>query len=304
VWTTSGPLSSIAIGHHFKRTHQIPWIADIRDGFRRRYFRPGLDVSIKRRVLYRKVLLGVRPLNVADARVYVSEGEARSDEGLFTSPSHVIESGFDLQAWQGLHAHPSSARPGERLRVLFAGRVYPERTGYDIFFEGLRLFRDRRSAGSSVAVTYLGSNPEQIIRSAERSGVADCLALGGVVTLERSRRAMMESDVLLLVTASGGSGMPGGKLYEYAAAGPPILAVPGDDDFVAGLLREGGLGASASTASEVAAVLDHVRSGALTSGSWEERSQRLAELSWERRAWHLSRLIGLVQEAQGEAQPA
>ena len=124
------------------------------------------------------------------------------------------------------------------------------------------------------------------------------------MSLEASRRAMMEADVLLLVTASGASGMPGGKLYEYGAAGPPILAVPGDDDFVSGLIRDAGIGECASTAADVADVLERVRSGALTRGSWAERSQRLAEFSWERRAARLSQLIDQVQEAQGEAQPA
>lgn len=304
VWTTTGPMSSVAIGNHFKRTHGIPWIADIRDSFRRRFFRPGLDVSIRRRVRYRKALLAVRPLDLANARVYVSEGEAESDDGLFSSPPHVIESGFDLRTWQRLHADPPPARSDERLQVLFAGRVYPERTGYDTFFEGVRLFRDRQSSDPSVAVTYLGSNPEQIIRSAERSGVADVVTLGGVVTLERSRRAMMEADLLLLVTASGGSGMPGSKLYEYAAAGPPILAVPGDDDFVAGFLRNADIGTCASTNSEVAAVLERIRSRELARGSWAERSERLAEYAWERRAWHLSRLLDQIQETQREAQPA
>ena len=176
-----------------------------------------------------------------------------------------------MQAWQRLHAQPA-ARSDERLQILFAGRVYPERTGYDTFFEGVRLFRDRRAAGLAVEVLYLGSSPDPFLRSAERNGVADVVTRGGVVSLEASRRAMMETDVLLLVTASGASGMPGGKLYEYGAAGPPILAVPGDDEFVSGLLRETGIGECASTASDVADVLERVRSGALTRGSWAERS--------------------------------
>ncbi len=303
VWTTSGPASSVTIGHHFKRVHRLPWIADIRDSFKGKFFRPGRDVSIKRRMLYRRTLFAVRPLDLADSRVYVSEGEARSDDGLFASAAHVIESGFDTQAWQRLHAQPA-ARSDERLQILYAGRVLPRRTGYDTFFEGVRLFRGRRAAGPPVEVLYLGSSPDPFLRSAERNGVADVVTLGGVVSLEASRRAMMEADVLLLVTASGASGIPGGKLYEYGAAGPPILAVPGDDEFVSGLIRETGIGECASTASDVADVLERVRSGALTRGSWAERSQRLAEFSWERRAARLSRLIDQVQEAQGEAQPA
>jgi glycosyltransferase involved in cell wall biosynthesis len=296
-------MSSIAIGHHFKHAHQIPWIADIRDSFKRRFFRPGPDVSIKRRVRYRRALFAVRSLNIADARVYVTEGEALADAGLFAPTPHVIESGFDMEAWQRLHADPRP-RSIETLQVLYAGRVYPGNTAFDIFFEGVRRFRDCQRDSPVVGVTHLGSNSQPFIRSAERNGVADLVTLGGAVALERSRRAMIEADVLLLVTASGASGIPGGKLYEYGAAGRPILAVPGDDDFVSGLLRETGIGVCASTPAEVAAVLERVRSGVLTGGTWGERSQRLADFSWSRRAWHLSQLVGQIQEMQHDAQPA
>ena len=67
------------------------------------------------------------------------------------------------------------------------------------------------------------------------------------MTQDVARAAMVEADLLLVLppeTPEGG--MPGGKLYEYLAAGPPILAVPGTDQFVMQVLRDTDAGSGAS----------------------------------------------------------
>jgi hypothetical protein len=142
------------------------------------------------------------------------------------------------------------------------------------------------------------------LRAAERRKVRDLVESGGRVTLEESRRAMTVADALLLVTATGGSGLPGSKVYEYAAAGPPVLAVPGDDEFVSSLFHDTGIGTCAATSSDVAAVLERLQSGELAGESWVDRSRRLAGFTWTSRAQRLSRLIDYVLGSRGEARSA
>ena len=84
--------------------------------------------------------------------------------------------------------------------------------------------------------------------------------------------------------------MPGGKLYEYLAAGPPILAVDGTDRYVMQVLRDTGAGEGASNPDEIASVLarryESWRSGralprqldGLGSFTWPARAHQLADL--------------------------
>jgi glycosyltransferase involved in cell wall biosynthesis len=296
IWTTTGPHSSVRIGEHFKRRFGLPWIADMRDGFMRRSFRPGRRVTLRRRFRVRRTLSTVRGLDLANARIYVEDGEASSDEGLFRSEAHVIPSGFDARSWGQLRLearHPIRGRD-DPLIVLYAGYVYDEREGHDIFFRGLRLFAEQAASHRNVRVEHMGPNPEAFLASAERGGVRESVVSKGRVSLEESRRAMTRADVLLLITASGARGVPGSKVYEYAAAGPPVLAVPGGDDFSASLLHLKGLGTAARTPSDVAAFLQAATQKNAIREPWEARLQRLDGYSWEARSRSLSGLLSSV----------
>ena len=60
---------------------------------------------------------------------------------------------------------------------------------------------------------------------------------------------MMRADLLLsaFFQRHRRGGIPGGKLYEYLAAGPPILAVDGTDPYVVQVFRDTGGGEGASS---------------------------------------------------------
>jgi hypothetical protein len=100
---------------------------------------------------------------------------------------------------------------------------------------------------------------------------------------------MMRADLLLLlIPPSREGGIPGGKLYEYLAAGPPILAVHGTDRFVMQTLNDVGAGDGASTPEAIADALarryDDWRRGrsvrrplaGLEAFTWSARAERLA----------------------------
>ena len=107
-----------------------------------------------------------------------------------------------------------------------------------------------------------------------------------------ARTLMCEADLLLLLCPSNGSsGVPGGKLYEYLAAGPPILAVPATDEFVEGILRETNAGDVASTPEDVAQVLAR-RYGEWQRGQNERRPlEGLSGFTWTARGRQLADLL-------------
>jgi glycosyltransferase involved in cell wall biosynthesis len=259
-------------------------------------FRPERRVTLRRRFRVRRTLSTVRGLDLADARIYVADGEASSDEGLFRSEAHVIPSGFDARSWGQLRQEARHATRGQDdpLIVLFAGYVYEEREGYDIFFRGLRLFEEQAASHRNVRVEHMGPNADPFLASAERNGVREAVMSRGQVSLEESRRAMTRADVLLLISASGARGILGSKMYEYAAAGPPVLAVPGGDDFASSLLHVRRLGTAARTPSEVVTFLQAATQENTNQESWEARLQRLDGYTWGTRSGSLSRLLGSV----------
>ena len=95
--------------------------------------------------------------------------------------------------------------------------------------------------------------------------------------------------------------MPGGKLYEYLAAGPPILAVHGTDPYVMSILRETRAGDGASTPEDIAAVIarryEDWRAGRVTRRSLDD----FACSTWSSRAHQLAGVLDSVVSAGGRA---
>ena len=108
------------------------------------------------------------------------------------------------------------------LIVLYAGYVFDEREGLDIFFRGLRLFDEQAASHRKVRVEYLGPNPEHFLASAERNGVREAVVSRGRVSLDDSRRAMTRADVLLLITASGARGYPEARCMNTRLRAPRV----------------------------------------------------------------------------------
>jgi glycosyltransferase involved in cell wall biosynthesis len=161
------------------------------------------------------------------------------------------------------------------------------------FFIGLRRLLDTGVPEQSIAFVYLGPHDAKMLALADKHGIQKSVVALGRVPVPEARLLMARSNLLLLLSpANGQSGIPGGKLYEYLAAGPPIIAVPDTDSFVMGILRETHAGEGASTPDEVAdALLRHFM--AWRSGSVASRPLReLDGFSWSARAERLSTLLG------------
>jgi glycosyl transferase family 4 len=295
VWTSTAPIASIRLGRLLRRKLHVPWVAELRDSVWRSSVMAAPPSGLKGWLLRRRVSMLVRPLREAAAVIHVTPEEAQADTALIQQPPKVVPSAFDERAWSKIHVSIARRRESaDALTVLFAGTAYPDRVGYSVFFDGVR--RYARSSGGAVRpirVEYMGKTFEPFRAEAARSGVSGILIDRGVVSLERSREAMLDADVLLLVTAPDGyAGSPGGKLYEYLAACRPVLAVPGTDEFVADVLRRTGHGVCAPDADAVFAALEQLASGSLAVPSWP--SAGLQSFTWSARSLLLAEIFDLV----------
>lgn len=288
VWTTSGPYRSLGVGRRLQREYGTPWVADLRDSIARGRSLNSAPGAIK--AMGRRRWHSV--LRKASAVTCVSPEEANVDSDAIGRPVEAIPSGFEPTTWQSIRDEAEAkGLSGSRFVIVYAGALYRFRDPAQFFF-GLRRLLDTGVPEQSVGFVYLGPQHERVLAEASRHGVGHVVKAEGRVPLREAHLAMARANLLLLLSpVTGESGMPGGKLYEYLAAGPPILAIPGTDRFVLDVLRETGAGEGASTPDEVADALLR-QYAAWHNGTAISRPLRdLDGFSWSARAGQLSELL-------------
>ena len=225
VVTTSPPISVNLVGLAAKRATGVRWVADLRDSFltpdRRRHVRG-------ERRLARLVA------RYADAIATATRGIGDEMRALAPrGPVEVIENACDFEEFEGL-----SYRPGERFRLTHTGSFVSRREART-FFEALA-----RTNGATVArfVGGLRAADEPFIRELE---LGERLEVVPFQPHDRTLALQRDSEALLLLLADAGEAgrkILSAKVFEYLAAGRPILAVVPPDGEAAALVRETGAG--------------------------------------------------------------
>jgi glycosyltransferase involved in cell wall biosynthesis len=233
VVTTSPPGSVHFVGAAVQRLAGARWIADLRDPLvAHQHRRDDTTAARARQAANEQVARLVA--RQADAISCVSEAIADEMRGLDPrGVVRVIGNGCDFDDFAGLEYTPAP-----RFRITHTGSFFGKRDPRPF----LQAFRD---ADLDAVVRFVGD-----FRSSDREW-ADSLALGDrlqlVDYLPRAESLRMQRDseaLLLLVPDAGGrgKGVLSGKVYEYLAAGRPILAVVPPDGAAAALVRETGAG--------------------------------------------------------------
>jgi glycosyltransferase involved in cell wall biosynthesis len=233
VLTTSPPSSVHLVGAAVKRVTGARWVADLRDPiFDHPHRRLELAaVRAKERAERAVMQLVVR---YADAVIAASQGIARSVSRLTTQTRVVtIANGCDFEDFDGL-----LYRPSNRFRITHTGTFLGRRDPRP-FLSALA------PAKRDVVVRFVGGLRERDHEWAEQVGVADCVEVMPYVSHARALELQRDSEALLLLipnTGGRGRGVLSAKLFEYVAAGRPILAAVPTDGEAAALVRETGAG--------------------------------------------------------------
>lgn len=230
LYSTAAPFTSHLVGLLLARTTGLPWVLELRDGWYgwnstifadyprwRHPLERGLEGACVRRAA-RVVLVTERMAEVFRAQY------ADLPPGHFT----VIPNGFDPEAFADVRAarHADGA-----FEIVHAGSLYSGRS-VATFLRALAAVAARLpDLAGSLRLRLLGSldsGARAEIAAAVQGGAIEArVQYEGQVDHRAALAALRGADLLLLIanTTAGAEATVPAKLFEYLAAGRPVLAV-------------------------------------------------------------------------------
>jgi len=226
VFSTSPPHSAHLVGVALRGLFRAPLVVDFRDPWIGNPFRAyasergrRLDAALERRVVGEaaQVILNTAALERAFRR--------RHDVG---ARARTIANGFDPDDFDGLPPPAGGGTPGA-VEVAHFGQLYGLRSGRFLLQALARLKETDAGGYARLRVVFHGSiDGEAAFRAqADALGVAGALVIAGALPHAQALARQRASDVLLVLGPEHPDAevqVPA-KLYEYLAAGRPILSL-------------------------------------------------------------------------------
>lgn len=260
VITTSPPESVHGIGAALQR-RGIAWVADLRDGWTFEPLRPPFPTAAQRRLDRR---LERRRLGAADAVVCVSEPAAADLRRRAIANPALVPNGWDPDAAPGALEAPPGLLDGERVSLLYSGRFGSFGRDPAPLVEALaRLARDDPEAAGRLELVVAGplTGEEQALLGRDVSPAR--IVLAGSLERPRALALQRQADALLLIAQPARSQLLNIKLFEYLAAGRPILALAAGTEAGRVVTEVGGETVRADDPAAIAAALAGVARGEL-----------------------------------------
>ena len=231
IWATSDPLTPLTLALEAARHARIPWAADIRDCMNGQSFGSWYKRSFFRRQERRLCRLADRVITVSDPLASVLKR-------ITDVPVAVIPNGFDASLF------PAEAPdPAKVFTILYAGNLEEGPQDPGPVLQAVYLCLERGLIPrNELELVFLGTRPESLKKALAK--VPNQLPIRMLPRLpHRAALALQtQASVLLLIANTFDQGVMTGKIFDYLAAGRPILAVPDDRDTTAALLRATGAG--------------------------------------------------------------
>jgi len=233
VVTTSPPGSIHLAGAAVQRATGARWLADLRDPLVANPHRRSDTTATRARQAANEQLARLVARR-ADAISCVSEAIAEEVRGLGAHGIvRTIANGCDFDDFAGLEY-----RPAPRFRITHTGSFFGKRDPRP-FLQALH------DSGLDAVARFVGDFRSADREWAESLGLGDRLELVEYAPRAEALRLQRDSEALLLLVPDAGGrgkGVLSGKVFEYLAAGRPILAAVPPDGAAAALIRETGAG--------------------------------------------------------------
>lgn len=297
--STAPPLVCHLIAKEAKQVLDCPWIADYRDLWNvdadTMYDRKGLMGVIKGRT-ERNVLA------TADALVAVSDPWASRLRARYPSkPVYSITNGFDHE-----EVATGDRKLSSKFTITHTGILYKGRRDPSLLLEALRDLVDSGEIDMSDLLLRFYGQPEAFMPPLlQRYRLESATELRPSVPRSEMLALQRESQILLVLNWAGQTENGGhtGKVFEYLAAGRPILAHGGVRGVLAGLLEETQAGVHVESKDEMRGVLlqayrEYKRYGQV---SYKGKLEAIERYSQREMARKYARVLGVHAPQRAEA---
>jgi glycosyltransferase involved in cell wall biosynthesis len=286
VITSSPPESVHAVGRALAR-RGVAWVVDLRDAWNFEPIRPPLPTSLQRRLDHR---LERRWLSSADAVVCVSRPAADDLRERLGIEPWLIPNGWDpdlATAGDAADAADAILDP-ERISLVYTGRFGSYGRDPAPLIRALgELGRADAEAASRLELVVAGPLTDVEAELMQTDVSPARIVVSGSLPRERAIALQRAADALLLLASPQRSQLLNFKLFEYLAAGRPILALAAGTE--AGRIAEE-IGAGAVAADDTAAIVEALRkvaagrlprpdAGARDAYSYPAVAERMAEVA-------------------------
>ena len=270
VVTSSPPHSGHIIGMAL-RARGVAWVADLRDGWRFDPSRPRYPLALQRRL---DAALETRMARQADVAIGVTAPIADDLATRLGARATTITNGFDPE----LPVAPAEAVAGlldpARHSLVHTGTVgYAGRgRSFEPLVEALRRLRaEAPEAADRLELVFAGPAARHERELLDDPGLGAAVRLLGSLGHPEALALQRAADSLLVVAGEKHRSVATGKLYEYLAAGRPILVL-GAHSAAARIVAdaEAGLAVDADDPGAIAGALERLvapRAGAEVTGA-------------------------------------
>ena len=232
--STGPPHSMHLIAMKLKATLNLPWIADFRDPWTEIDFYN--DLHLTKRSDRKHHRLEHEVLTKADKVVAVGWDMAEGLKRLGASHAEVIPNGYDWEVQT-----PSDIKPlSSDFTLTHIGIIGPNRNEHQLWQALGELKAADPQFASKLKIRLIGQIDQSVVRSIEASGLKENTEFIPYIPHDQIQEQQASSQVLLLFinNTPNAKGILTGKLFEYIAAGRPILCIGPEDGDAARIIKE------------------------------------------------------------------
>lgn len=225
-WSTYPIASAHLLAGRLARRLKRPWVADFRDLM--------LDDTYPREPEKRAIHARIEASVVRDAdRLVVTTSGARAlllERYSELAPERVavIENGFDEENFVAAEANVPRSRSARACPVLLhSGLVYPVERNPAALFAALAILKEQGFMDRHPFRVMLraSGNEAMLTRQIADCGLSEWVHIKPALGYTEALAEMLEADALLILQGSDCNHQVPAKLYEYARAGRPMLAL-------------------------------------------------------------------------------